>query len=86
MYDLSLVYFSITLEFLYTVLAIVTHIGFHLSTVGHCHPQVVAAGKNQMATLVTAQGFINDSLTKYVKELTSHLPDTLNVVYLVNSG
>ncbi|XP_063848182.1 5-phosphohydroxy-L-lysine phospho-lyase-like isoform X1 [Scylla paramamosain] len=54
--------------------------------VGHCHPQVVAAGKNQMATLVTAQGFINDSLTKYVKELTSHLPDTLNVVYLVNSG
>ncbi|MPC88871.1 5-phosphohydroxy-L-lysine phospho-lyase [Portunus trituberculatus] len=39
-----------------------------------------------MATLVTAQGFINDSLSKYVKELTSHLPDTLNVVYLVNSG
>lgn len=58
----------------------------NVAHVGHCHPQVVAAGKNQMATLVTAQGFINDSLNKYVKELTSHLPDTLNVVYLVNSG
>lgn len=59
---------------------------FLLGAVGHCHPQVVLAGKNQMATLVTAQGFVNDLLNKYVKELTSHLPDSLNVVYLVNSG
>lgn len=59
---------------------------YPFGTVGHCHPQVVLAGKNQMATLVTAQGFVNDLLSKYVKELTSHLPDSLNVVYLVNSG
>ncbi|XP_050688213.1 ethanolamine-phosphate phospho-lyase-like isoform X1 [Eriocheir sinensis] len=58
----------------------------NVAHVGHCHPQVVLAGKNQMATLVTAQGFVNDLLSKYVKELTSHLPDSLNVVYLVNSG
>ncbi|XP_042215151.1 ethanolamine-phosphate phospho-lyase-like isoform X3 [Homarus americanus] len=57
-----------------------------IAHVGHCHPQVVTAGKNQMGTLVSAQGFINDSLTKYVKQLISHLPDILSVCYLVNSG
>lgn len=54
--------------------------------VGHCHPHVVAAGKNQMATLVSAQGFMNDALTKYVKQLVNKLPDILSICYLVNSG
>ncbi|XP_071528295.1 ethanolamine-phosphate phospho-lyase-like [Panulirus ornatus] len=57
-----------------------------IAHVGHCHPQVVTAGKNQMGTLVTAQGFINDLLTKYVKQLVNNLPDILSVCYLVNSG
>lgn len=58
----------------------------NIAHVGHCHPQVVTAGKNQMATLVSAQGFVNDSLTKYVKQLISYFPDVLSVCYLVNSG
>lgn len=58
----------------------------NVAHVGHCHPHVVAAGKNQMATLVSAQGFMNDALTKYVKQLVNKLPDVLSICYLVNSG
>ncbi|XP_047485506.1 ethanolamine-phosphate phospho-lyase-like isoform X6 [Penaeus chinensis] len=58
----------------------------NVAHVGHCHPHVVAAGKNQMATLVSAQGFMNDALTKYVKQLVNKLPDILSICYLVNSG
>ncbi|KAK3857822.1 hypothetical protein Pcinc_035949 [Petrolisthes cinctipes] len=58
----------------------------NIAHVGHCHPQVVTAAKNQMATLGTAQGFMNDSLNKYIKQLVNHLPDVLSVCYLVNSG
>lgn len=54
--------------------------------VGHCHPHVVTAGKNQMATLVSSQGFISEPLTKYTKQLISNFPDSLSVCYLVNSG
>ncbi|KAK7074999.1 hypothetical protein SK128_009856 [Halocaridina rubra] len=58
----------------------------NVAHVGHCHPQVVTAGKSQMATLVSSQGFISDSLMKYTKQLVSNFPDTLSVCYLVNSG
>ncbi|XP_069162919.1 ethanolamine-phosphate phospho-lyase isoform X2 [Procambarus clarkii] len=58
----------------------------NIAHVGHCHPQVVAAGKNQMGLLGSAQGFVNDILNKYVKQLLSKLPDILSVCYLVNSG
>jgi len=54
--------------------------------VGHCHPQVVGAGQNQMAKLSTAQGFVTDVLNNYIKELVSSLPEPLNVCYLTNSG
>jgi 4-aminobutyrate aminotransferase-like enzyme len=48
--------------------------------------QVVAAGQSQLARLTTAQGFLSDTLSKYVKQLAMTLPETLNVVYLCNSG
>jgi len=54
--------------------------------VGHCHPQVVQAGKEQMGKLVTAQGFVSKVLKKYVNQLVESLPDPLNVCYLTNSG
>merc|ERR1719474_624675 len=54
--------------------------------VGHCHPQVVAAGHEQMGKLSTAQGFVSDILSKYVKELVNSLPKPLSVCYLCNSG
>lgn len=54
--------------------------------VGHCHSQVVSAAQNQMFKLSTAQGFVSDVMSKYVKELVSSLPEPLSVCYLVNSG
>jgi len=56
------------------------------SHVGHCHPQVVAAGHRQMSRLVTSQGFASDLLTRYVSTLLETLPEPLNVCYLTNSG
>jgi len=56
------------------------------SHVGHCHPQVVAAGNNQMARLVTSQGFSSDILSKYISQLVSTFPEPLSVCYLTNSG
>lgn len=54
--------------------------------VGHCHPQVVAAGSAQMAKVATAQGFKSDLMYKYVDRLSQTLPDSLDTVYLCNSG
>lgn len=56
------------------------------SHVGHCHPQVVAAGHNQMSRLVTSQGFNSEILTKYITQLVDTFPEPLNVCYLTNSG
>ncbi|KAI9551763.1 hypothetical protein GHT06_022099 [Daphnia sinensis] len=54
--------------------------------VGHCHPHVVAAGHAQMLKLWTTQGFLNDTYSQYMKKLMDILPESLSVVYLVNSG
>jgi len=56
------------------------------SHVGHCHPQVVAAGHKQMSKLVTSQGFTSELLSKYVSSLVDTLPEPLSVCYLTNSG
>jgi len=56
------------------------------SHVGHCHPQVVAAGHRQMSRLVTSQGFTSDLLSRFVSALLDTMPEPLNVCYLTNSG
>ena len=47
---------------------------------------MVAAGQCQLARLTTAQGFLSETLSKYVKHLSKTLPECLSVVYLCNSG
>ena len=54
--------------------------------VGHSHPRVVEAGQRQMARLNTNTRYVYDSLTEYAEKLLSKFPDTLNKVFLVNSG
>jgi len=54
--------------------------------VGHCHPQVVAAGSSQMAKVSTSQGFKSDLMYKYVERLSKTLPEILDTVFLCNSG
>jgi len=54
--------------------------------VGHCHPHVVSAATAQMARVATSQGFKSTLLQNYVKRLAQTLPESLDTVYVCNSG
>jgi 4-aminobutyrate aminotransferase-like enzyme/Ser/Thr protein kinase RdoA (MazF antagonist) len=54
--------------------------------VGHCHPKVVAAGQNQMASLNTNTRYLYPALSSYAEHLLSKFPKSLNKVFFVNSG
>lgn len=54
--------------------------------VGHCHPDVVRAGQEQMSLLYTNNRFLHDNLVVCARRLTSLLPEPLSVCFLVNSG
>jgi 4-aminobutyrate aminotransferase-like enzyme/Ser/Thr protein kinase RdoA (MazF antagonist) len=54
--------------------------------VGHCHPQVVKAGQEQMAVLNTNTRYLHDRINEYAEKLCSLLPETLSVCFFVNSG
>lgn len=58
----------------------------NVAHVGHCHPQVVAAGQQQMALLNTNTRYLSDLIIRYAEKLTATLPDALSVCYFVNSG
>lgn len=63
--------------------------GIGVSSLGHQHPAVVSAVKNQvdryMHTLVYGE-FILQPQVDYAKKLTALLPESLNAIYFVNSG
>lgn len=63
--------------------------GISVSNVGHCHPEVVEAIKEQaekfMHIMVYGE-FIQSPQVQYAKKLTDHLPASLNAVYFTNSG
>ncbi|MCF8369489.1 MAG: aminotransferase class III-fold pyridoxal phosphate-dependent enzyme [Bacteroidales bacterium] len=54
--------------------------------VGHQHPKVVEAGQRQMAKLNTNTRYVYDLLADYAGNLLSKFPDSLNQVFLINSG
>ena len=54
--------------------------------VGHCHPKIVAAGQNQMATLNTNTRYLYPELSDYAEHLLSKFPKLLTKVFFVNSG
>jgi 4-aminobutyrate aminotransferase-like enzyme len=58
----------------------------NVAHVGHCHPQVVAAGQRQMELLNTNTRYLSDLILEYAEKLTATLPDLLNVCFFVNSG
>lgn len=63
--------------------------GISVSSLGHCHPKVVAAIKKQAETyshLMVYGEFIQYPQTQYAKLLTSLLPPQLNCIYYTNSG
>lgn len=63
--------------------------GIGVSALGHCHPNVVTAAKNQLDkflhTLVYGE-YVLAPQVDLATMLTRHLPKTLNSVYFVNSG
>lgn len=63
--------------------------GVAVSNIGHNHPKVVKALKDQIDKhlhVMVYGEFIQDSQLHFAKNLTSLLPENLNCVYTVNSG
>jgi acetylornithine/N-succinyldiaminopimelate aminotransferase len=63
--------------------------GISVANIGHRHPKVVEAIKNQLDDYlhVMVYGeFVQSPQVQYAKMLTYHLPATLNSVYFTNSG
>lgn len=63
--------------------------GVSACTLGHCHPRVVSAIKNQtekyLHVMVYGE-YIQDPAVALTKLLAENLPENLNTTYLVNSG
>lgn len=63
--------------------------GVSACTLGHCHPRVVEATKNQIDKYlhVMVYGeYIQEPALNLTKLLAQHLPESLKTTYLVNSG
>lgn len=63
--------------------------GVSVSNVGHCHPRVIEAIKNQSDKylhLMVYGEYIQSPQVLLAKELTDLMPQSLNSVYFVNSG
>ncbi|NML23483.1 aminotransferase class III-fold pyridoxal phosphate-dependent enzyme [Pseudoflavitalea sp. G-6-1-2] len=58
----------------------------NVSHVGHCHPVVVRAMQQQIATLNTNTRYLHDALEEFAAQLTATLPGKLKVCYFTNSG
>lgn len=57
-----------------------------LFLVGHCHPHVVEAGRNQMSLISTNNRYLHDELVILAERLVKTLPEPLSVCFFVNSG
>jgi alanine-glyoxylate transaminase/(R)-3-amino-2-methylpropionate-pyruvate transaminase len=56
-------------------------------SVGHCHPQVVAAAHAQNDLIQhTTTIYLHPNIALYARDLAARMPGNLKVVYLVNSG
>jgi 4-aminobutyrate aminotransferase-like enzyme len=54
--------------------------------VGHSHPRVVRAAREQLALLNTNTRYLHDTILRYAERLARRLPERLRVCYFVNSG
>ena len=58
----------------------------NIQHVGHCHPMVVDAARKQYGILNTNTRYLDENVVSYAKDLTSYLPDELNICFFTNSG
>ena len=54
--------------------------------VGHCHPRVVAAARQQIGLLNTNTRYLHENIVDYAERLTATFPEPLEVCFFVNSG
>jgi 4-aminobutyrate aminotransferase-like enzyme len=54
--------------------------------VGHCHPDVVAAGQRQMTILNTNTRYLHDEIITYTQQLLATFPESLSVCFFVCTG
>ncbi|MEA3188284.1 MAG: hypothetical protein QOD99_2114 [Chthoniobacter sp.] len=56
-------------------------------SVGHCHPDVVAAANRQSETIQhTTTIYLHPNVAEYARDLAAKMPGNLKVCYFVNSG
>src|SRR5215469_673627 len=63
--------------------------GISVANIGHRHPKVLEAIKNQLGAylhIMVYGEFVETPQVQYAKLLTDHLPSSLNSVYFTNSG
>ncbi|MEM3041906.1 MAG: aspartate aminotransferase family protein [Nitrososphaerota archaeon] len=61
--------------------------GYGVSLIGHCHPRVVEAIKQQSERLITCHGsFYNDKRAELLEKLVKIAPKGLDRIFLSNSG
>lgn len=58
----------------------------NISHVGHCHPKVVEALRQQAGILNTNTRYLHDNIVNYAERLSATLPDPLSVCFFVCSG
>lgn len=54
--------------------------------VGHSHPRVVRAARQQLALLNTNTRYLHDNAVRYAERLTALMPEPLQVCYFLNSA
>ncbi len=61
--------------------------GYGVALLGHCHPKIVEAVREQVGKLITCHaGYYNDKRAEYLQKLTSITPKGLKKAFLSNSG
>jgi len=58
----------------------------NVTHVGHCHPEVVAAGQRQMSILNTNTRYLHDLIVTYTQQLLATFPEPLRVCFFVCTG
>jgi 4-aminobutyrate aminotransferase-like enzyme len=58
----------------------------NVASVGHCHPQVVAALTQQAGLLNTHTRYLSENVIDYAEQLTKLMPNGLDVCFLVCTG
>jgi len=58
----------------------------NIQHVGHCHPKVIEAAQEQYKKLNTNTRYLDGTIVNYARNITSTLPDGLEVCFFANSG